>query len=60
MSKKAIYGTLGLIALVAAVVMKIVGKQSSHLSELQEFWWYPLPIAFLCFLGAVVPDKRKR
>lgn len=60
MSKKTIYGILGLLALVAAVAMKVVGKQSSHLSELQEFWWYPLPIAFLCLLGAVAPDKRKR
>jgi hypothetical protein len=43
---------LGFLALTASLAMKILGNKSSHLSELQEYWWIPLPLALLCFLGA--------
>lgn len=43
---------LGFLALAASVAMRILGNKSSHLSELQQYWWIPLPLALLCFLGA--------
>ena len=43
---------LGFLALTASLAMKILGNKSSHLSELQQYWWIPLPLALLYFLGA--------
>ncbi|MBP6589309.1 MAG: hypothetical protein KAX45_03880 [Chitinophagaceae bacterium] len=43
---------LGFLALSASLAMRILGNKSSHLSELQQYWWIPLPLALLCFLGA--------
>jgi hypothetical protein len=43
---------LGFLALIASLAMRILGNKSSHLSELQEYWWIPLPLALICFLGA--------
>jgi peptidoglycan/LPS O-acetylase OafA/YrhL len=60
MNRKAIYGILGLLFVVAAVVMYAVGNKSSHLSELKDFWWYPLPLAALCLLGAATPNKKSK
>jgi hypothetical protein len=44
---------LGFLALAAAWAMRIVGANSSHLSELREYWWIPLPLALICFLVAM-------
>jgi hypothetical protein len=52
MNKKIIFGTVGALALIAAAVMYKVGNNSSHLSELKDFWWVPLPLAIICFLVA--------
>jgi hypothetical protein len=30
------------------------------LSELKDFWWYPLPLAALSLLGAATPNKRSK
>lgn len=60
MNRKAIYGILGLLLVVAAVVIYVVGNKSSHLSELKDFWWYPLPLAALSLLGAATPNKRSK
>jgi hypothetical protein len=58
MRKKTVFGIIGLLALVAAAVMYSVGKNSSHLSELKDFWWYPLPLAVICFIVAGAPSKK--
>ena len=42
----------GFLALGAAWAMRIVGGRSSHLSELRDYWWAPLPLALICFLAA--------
>jgi hypothetical protein len=60
MNRKTIFGVFGILAVVASIVMYKVGKSSSHLSELKDFWWYPLPLAVLCFLGTVAPDKKAK
>jgi len=48
MSKKVIV-IIGIIALLAAVAMKYMGR-SSHLTELQEYWWAPLPVTLICMI----------
>ncbi len=58
MNKKAVFGVLGVLAVVASIVMYKVGKSSSHLSELKDFWWYPLPLAVICFLVAAAAGKK--
>ena len=58
MNKKTVFGVIGILAVIASVGMYVVGKNSSHLSELKNFWWYPLPIAVLCFIGAAAPGKK--
>lgn len=60
MNKKTVFGVIGILAVIASIVMYKVGKNSSHLSELKDFWWYPLPLAVLCFLGAAAPNKKSK
>jgi hypothetical protein len=47
---------IGFLALGAAWAMRIIGGRSSHLSELREYWWVPLPLGLVCFLAA---SKKK-
>jgi hypothetical protein len=58
MNKKVFFGIVGLLAVIASVVMYWMGKNSSHLSELKDFWWYPLPLAVICFLVAGTKKKE--
>jgi hypothetical protein len=57
MNKRTIYSVVAALAIAASATMYIVGKDSSHLSELRDFWWYPLPIALLCLVGAAAGKK---
>ena len=50
---KTILIIIGFVALIAAGAMRIVGGNSSHLSELRDYWWIPLPVALVCFLAAM-------
>lgn len=52
MTKKTVFIVIGLVAAVASIVMYKVGDNSSHLSELKDFWWVPLPLAGICFIAA--------
>ncbi len=52
------FGIVGLLAVIASIVMYKMGKNSSHLSELKNFWWYPLPLAVICFLIAGAKKKE--
>jgi hypothetical protein len=52
MNKKAVFGILGVLALAASAIMYKVGRSSSHLSELKDFWWIPLPLGILLLLAA--------
>lgn len=58
MNKKTVLGVIGVLAVIASIVMNRMGKNSSHLSELKDFWWYPLPLAVICFLVAAAPGKK--
>ena len=52
MNKKSLFLTLGIVALIASVAMYMIGKDSSHLSELKDFFWVPLPLAAIFLLAA--------
>ena len=56
MGKKQIYLGLGLLSLIASAVMYFVGDNSSHLSELKDFFYIPLPLSGL-FLWLGVAQK---
>lgn len=58
MNKQTVFGVLGLLALIAAVAMNRIGKSSSHLSELKDYWWIPLPLALLFFVAAASKKKQ--
>lgn len=52
MNKKSLFYILGVLCLVASAAMYFIGKESSHLSELQDYWWIPLPIGALALMIA--------
>jgi hypothetical protein len=52
MNKKSLWTILGVLSLAASAAMYFIGKSSSHLSELKDFWWVPLPLAALSLLLA--------
>ncbi len=52
MNKKSLFYILGVLCLVASAAMYFIGKESSHLSELKDFWWIPLPLGALALLMA--------
>ena len=58
MNRKTVFGVIAVLAVIAAIVMYRMGKNSSHLSELKNFWWYPLPLAAICFMVAATPGKK--
>ncbi len=57
MDKKKVFGIIGVLAIIASIVMFMMGNKSSHLSELKDFWWTPLPLAVICFLVAGTKKK---
>jgi hypothetical protein len=52
MNKKTLFFLLGVLCLAASVAMYVIGKNSSHLSELSDFWWIPLPLGLLALFVA--------
>jgi hypothetical protein len=52
MNKKSLFYILGVLCIVASAAMYFIGKNSSHLSELSDFWWIPLPLAAIALLIA--------
>ena len=52
MNKKAIFGTIGILAIIVSIAMYVIGGNSSHLTELREFWWAPLIVAVICLVVA--------
>ncbi len=43
---------LAIICVGASIAMYIIGNDSTHLSELKDFWYIPLPLALLAIIGA--------
>jgi hypothetical protein len=58
MSKKTVYTILALLSLAASIIMYMAGKNSANLSELQEYWWMPLPLAAIFLLLASRASKQ--
>ncbi len=52
MNRKSLFFLLGALCIIASIAMYMIGKNSSHLSELSDFWWMPLPLAALALLIA--------
>lgn len=52
MNKKSLFFLLGVLCLAASVAMYVIGKNSSHLSELHDFFWIPLPLGLLALFIA--------
>jgi len=52
MNKKAVFGILGALCVIASIAMYMLGKNNDHLTELKDFWWMPLPLAALLLLLA--------
>ena len=53
---KRLFFIIGVIAVAASIFMKIKSNDS-HLTELKQYWWIPLPLALLCFVGAASKKK---
>ena len=51
MNKK-VFTVLAVLCLVASVAMYMIGKDSSHLTELKDYFWVPLPLAAIFLLAA--------
>ena len=44
---------LAAICFIAAGVMYYIGNNSSHLSELADFFYVPIPLGIIALIGAV-------
>jgi len=55
--KRGIFMTIAMLAFAASITMYLVGKSSSHLSELYDVFWLPLPVGFLFLIGALMTKK---
>jgi hypothetical protein len=51
---------MAVLCVAASIVMYKVGNSSSHLSELADFWWVPLPLAILALLMGMRNTKQSR
>lgn len=56
--KKTVFLVIGFLALAASITMYMLGKNSSHLSELYDLFWLPLPLAAVGLIGGVVTKKE--
>ncbi len=55
--KKTLFIVVGALALIASALMYFIGKDSSHLSELYDVFWIPLPLGVLS-LGLGLMQKK--
>ncbi len=51
--KKKVLMSLGSLCVAASIGMYLVGADSSHLSELKDVFWVPLPLAVVSVLVAL-------
>lgn len=49
---KALLIILAILCVGASITMYIIGNDSSHLSELKDFWFIPLPLGVFALIGA--------
>ena len=59
--KSKVVNAIGSISLVASIAMYEIGTNSSHLSELADFYWIPLPLGISCLIaGYRLKQKEKK
>jgi len=58
MKKGVLFIVLGALVTIGALVMYQIGNTSSHLSELKDYYYYPLPLA--CILIAIGIQQLKK
>ncbi len=51
--KKKILFSVGSLCVLASVGMYVIGDGSSHLSELKDFFWVPLPLGVVSILAGL-------
>jgi uncharacterized membrane protein len=52
MNKKTMFYAIGLLCMLAALAMYVIGKNSGHLSELKDFFWVPIPLGIILLITA--------
>ena len=55
--KQVLFLVLAIVAAGASIAMYLIGSDSSHLSELLDFWYYPIPLAVISIVGIVTAKK---
>jgi hypothetical protein len=49
---------LAFLSIIASAVMYFVGNSSTHLSELKDFYWIPLPLGVISLLVYFTTSKK--
>ncbi|MCZ8155352.1 MAG: hypothetical protein O9264_04470 [Leptospira sp.] len=44
---------IAVISFLASISMYLIGDNSSHLSELKDFFWTPIPLGILALIRAL-------
>lgn len=57
MKAKILFGVLGVLALAAAGIMYSF-RNDSHLSELGDVWWVPLPLGAITLVLAITKKGK--
>ncbi len=52
MNNKKVLTILGALCFATAAAMYVIGSNSSHLTELKDFFWVPLPLGLLLLIIA--------
>jgi hypothetical protein len=55
--KKSLLIIIAILAFTASLTMYFIGKDSSHLSELYDLFWIPLPLGILSLIAALRSKK---
>lgn len=55
--KKSLLIILAILAFAASLTMYFISKDSSHLSELYDLFWIPLPLGVLSIIAALRSNK---
>ncbi len=42
---------IALICFIGATVMYVIGSDPSHLSELKDYWYLPIPLGIIALFG---------
>lgn len=51
---------LSILCFGASIAMYVIGNDSSHLSELKDYWFIPLPLGLIVLIVALrSPAKRE-